>query len=399
MAEALERADAGETARLPDDAEAEQQEEVAVEEEEEEEWQDPMSGVDLDDIEDELAALTQSNDVFQRQVTMFEGFLARSGHDAASEKAPAQAEAVKAQSTRKLASKAKASKPEAVVAAVPQTLTAAQKCLVAEKELEVVKADANSRTDALVTEVMHYRALLETADIRTKELAKATLDFERDIVRGAINPKTGNVVTERVVVAHQARLKDRDTVIDKLQLKTTGLKSNKRKLLQQLAQRGEVGDSLHEVDFHQLRIENDQYAERIDERAKEVLRLKTSSAKTNKQLTRCKKQLTTLALQSEQLLADVQARRQLASKIAAELGAATQEREAAQKTNTKLRKQKQAFKVPAVMDYMQEQAEAAQLKKAVANWEEKVRIAEVDLERFNRTRRGSGNRMSRGGYP
>lgn len=39
-------------------------------------------------------------------------------------------------------------------------------------------------------------------------------------------------------------------------------------------QKEEMGEVLHEVDFNQLKIENQQYLEKIDDRNKDLLRLK-----------------------------------------------------------------------------------------------------------------------------
>ena len=41
-----------------------------------------------------------------------------------------------------------------------------------------------------------------------------------------------------------------------------------------------MGEVLHEVDFNQLKIENNQYLEKIDERNQELLRLKLMAANT-----------------------------------------------------------------------------------------------------------------------
>lgn len=45
-------------------------------------------------------------------------------------------------------------------------------------------------------------------------------------------------------------------------------------------QKEEMGEVLHEVDFQQLKIENSQYLEKIDERNQDLLRLKLMSGNT-----------------------------------------------------------------------------------------------------------------------
>ena len=47
-----------------------------------------------------------------------------------------------------------------------------------------------------------------------------------------------------------------------------------------LLQKEEMGEVLHEVDFNQLKIENQQYIEKIDERNQDLLRLKLMAGNT-----------------------------------------------------------------------------------------------------------------------
>ena len=48
----------------------------------------------------------------------------------------------------------------------------------------------------------------------------------------------------------------------------------------QIKQKEEMGEVLHEVDFNQLKIENQQYLEKIDEKNQELLRLKLMAGNT-----------------------------------------------------------------------------------------------------------------------
>ena len=52
------------------------------------------------------------------------------------------------------------------------------------------------------------------------------------------------------------------------------------KLILSLLQKEEMGEVLHEVDFNQLKIENQQYIEKIDERNQDLLRLKLMAGNT-----------------------------------------------------------------------------------------------------------------------
>jgi hypothetical protein len=93
----------------------------------------------------------------------------------------------------------------------------------------------------------------------------------------------------------------KDSVIEKLKLKNTSLKTQISKLEQQLQQKEEMGEVLHVIDFDQLKIENQQYLERIEERNNELLRLKLTTGKTVATLNMLKKKLGEITKKGEWL--------------------------------------------------------------------------------------------------
>lgn len=174
------------------------------------------------------------------------------------------------------------------------------------------------------------RTLMEEVDMRIAECKKDTYEFKRDIIIGAENPRTGKIVAEKMIrcvmfrvkwflgslganlirkglhsgnvqaasvgscighplylptltYAHrfmEEKLRQKDTVIEKLRLKNSTTKAQIAKMEQQLAHKEEMGEVLHLVDFDQLKIENQQYMEKIEERNNELLRLKLSTSRT-----------------------------------------------------------------------------------------------------------------------
>lgn len=72
---------------------------------------------------------------------------------------------------------------------------------------------------------------------------------------------------------------------------------------------------LHEVDFNQLKIENQQYIHKIDERNQELLRLKMMSGNTLQVLNTYKKKLNTLTMELDRVKTDITARNELLTRI------------------------------------------------------------------------------------
>lgn len=50
----------------------------------------------------------------------------------------------------------------------------------------------------LIQEFFFQQAIMEEADLRLAETKKESYEFERDIVKGAMNPRTGKVIAEKV---------------------------------------------------------------------------------------------------------------------------------------------------------------------------------------------------------
>ena len=78
----------------------------------------------------------------------------------------------------------------------------------------------------------------------------------------------------------EEKLRQKDTMIEKLRLKNSTIKAQISKMEHMLAHKEELGEVLHLVDFDQLKIENQQYLEKIEERNQDLLRLKLSTSRT-----------------------------------------------------------------------------------------------------------------------
>ena len=76
-----------------------------------------------------------------------------------------------------------------------------------------------------------------------------------------------------------------------------------------------MGEVLHEVDFSQLKIENQQYIEKIDERNQELLRLKMMAGNTLQVLNAYKKKLNMLTMEQDSVKMDIASRHELLSRI------------------------------------------------------------------------------------
>lgn len=182
----------------------------------------------------------------------------------------------------------------------------------AQKELEETKRTSERLIDTL-------RAVLEETDIRIAELKKDAYEFKRDIVVGAENFRTGKTVAEKMIRYMEEKLRQKDSVVEKLRLKNATLKSQAQKIDAQLRHKEEMGDALHYIDFHQLQIENKQYVAKIEERNEELLKLKQTTGSTVQVLNNLKKKLHELMEESAWLQGEIKSRTELNEKILEEI--------------------------------------------------------------------------------
>lgn len=221
---------------------------------------------------------------------------------------------------------------------------------------------------------------MEEAEIRSSEIKKAKYEFERDIGRAAVSNKKGEGVNpEKVLRYMEEKMLSRDSLVDKLRLKNAALKIQKKKLQMQLKQKEEMGEVLNEVDFQQLKIENSQFLERIDERNQDLLQLKLTTGDTLQVLNSYKKKLQSTMVESIHLTKEISVRNEILQRIELETEQVEQERAKAESLNKKLRKQLSNYRVPDVLQYVQEKMEQEELEKNVRAWERKVEIAELSL--------------------
>ena len=69
-------------------------------------------------------------------------------------------------------------------------------------------------------------------------------------------------------------LRSANTILQRLRLKSATTRMHIRKTRQQLAQRKELGELLHVVDFEKLKIENQDYAKLLEEKNLYVIDMK-----------------------------------------------------------------------------------------------------------------------------
>eukprot|EP00605_Chrysophyceae_sp_TOSAG23-4_P001885 GSChrysophyteH1.ASY1.ANO1.2081.1 assembled CDS len=261
---------------------------------------------------------------------------------------------------------------------LPTELTIPQKLEIATIINEDLQSEIDSNAKNNEKMIDTLRAVLEETDIRIGELKRDAYEFKRDVVIGAENARTGKIMAEHVTKHFEDKLKKVDGVIEKLRLKNSTLKSQITKVESQLAQKDEVGDVLHYIDFHQLQIENKQYVASIEERNDELLQVKLLTGKTIQILNEYKKRLTEKLEEETWLKSELNGKRTLLSKLDKEEARVDKELRTERRSRNRLRQQiEEAAAMPNIEDYISQKKEMYELDSTIKNWKKKVEIVEM----------------------
>ncbi|XP_032086794.1 coiled-coil domain-containing protein 113 [Thamnophis elegans] len=261
-------------------------------------------------------------------------------------------------------------------------LTVEQKCDLVQRELEETKEDLQLMKENSERNLQNYLAILEEADIRLVEIKRAMMEFDKDIVKTITKKKGSVIASDKVLRYMEDQIRSRDVMKEKIHLKNDSLKVQKKKMQMQLKQKEELGEALHEVDFQQLKIENAQFLEKIDERNQDLLQLKLTVGNTLQILNFYKRKLHYATAMATYLVKDIAQRKESLEKIAREAVLVEEERVKAETLNKKLRRQLAEYKVPPVLNYVHEKVAVHDLENSLRIWERKVEIVEMALKSY-----------------
>lgn len=254
--------------------------------------------------------------------------------------------------------------------------------LIVMEELADDKESVKAQTQKIVEEM---KALMELNDTLVSERKKEVFEFSRDVVVGAENPRAGGKrMAEKVLQYFEKKLQAKDAQIQKLESKNVSLQGSIKKMEQQLRNKEQMGEVLNVIDFDQLKIENKQFLEKIEERNNELITLKLTTGNTVQVLNTLKKRLQKLNSESEWLMSEIVQRVDLKMKVEEDIDRVVEEARALTRANQRAKREQQTSDMPHVIEYVKQKLELDTLTRSVENWTQKTRIAEGELSRQRR---------------
>lgn len=321
----------------------------------------------LDEQAATLQQLRRDNEQVERENQLLEAFIAKAQQQGLT----AQLEQ---QTTKKLRGARRKKETETRVDTF-QRLTDDEKGDIVSQAIEALQTEIEQLRSSGDKDVDDIRTLMEEVDLRIAETKKDTYEFKRDIIIGGEDPRTGKTNAEKVIRFLEDKVHGKEVLVEKLALKNTTYRTAIQKLEAQLAHKEEMGEVLHLVDFDQLKIENQQYLERIDAKNRELLQLKLSTGRTVQVLNDVKGRMASLTAEGAQLrLAIAEKQRELDS-FEADFQKTAGQSATVAASYKKLQAQMKGAEQPQILEYIKLKAQVAELQKEAADWQRKVEVA------------------------
>lgn len=138
----------------------------------------------------------------------------------------------------------------------------------------------------------------ELSEIHICDSRSAASDLKRTVL---FSHNEGKSTTTLFTKWCEDRLRKKENDAEKLHAKNVTLKAQIEKLQQDIAEKEETGGSLNMIDLDQMKIENQQTLEKIEERNRELLKLKLTSGNIVHTLNITKKMMSVMVEESQQL--------------------------------------------------------------------------------------------------
>jgi hypothetical protein len=138
----------------------------------------------------------------------------------------------------------------------------------------------------------------ELSEIHICDARSAASDLKRTVIFSHNEAKS---TSSLFIKWCEDRLRKKESDSEKLQAKNVTLKSQIERLQQDISEKEETGGSLNMIDLDQMKIENQQTLEKIEERNRELLKLKLTSGNIVHTLNITKKMMSVMVEESQQL--------------------------------------------------------------------------------------------------
>ncbi|XP_069123860.1 cilia- and flagella-associated protein 184-like [Argopecten irradians] len=123
------------------------------------------------------------------------------------------------------------------------------------------------------------------------EERKRFMEFKKHVALNSVSNRSGKPIPPKDIDQYLSNEMKKESEVVNVRLENIKLKNKLKKKEMQLKSKEELAENLHLIDFEQLKIENQTYNEKIEERNEELLKLRKKITSTVQVLTHLKEKL------------------------------------------------------------------------------------------------------------
>ncbi|CAK9813045.1 Coiled-coil domain-containing protein 113 [Anthophora plagiata] len=260
----------------------------------------------------------------------------------------------------------------------------AHRIAMSKKELEELKKKLEQFRQYARKKQEILRAEIEEIEIRINEAQETKEEFEEDVVVKGVDNITGKIPAERVTRFFEEWLRSANTIIERLRLKTATTRMQIRKARRQLAQREELGESLHAVDFEKLNIENQDYVKMLEEKSVYVIDMKRIAGHYHLKLTQHKQKLNDLLFALNDVKKEILLKQKQIEELEGETEVVNVNIKRMSKDLDNLLSFMENYMAPDIQDFVELQQEYAELKRAYKLLQRRRNIEKIIYEAYKK---------------
>lgn len=186
-------------------------------------------------------------------------------------------------------------------------------------------------------EIEAAKVLYQEKKREFEEREKELQSFMHECAVNAENSRTGNNISAKVVAQIEAADAKKNQEVFTVRLENIKLRNKVKRFEQELKQKEQLADGLHLIDFEQLKIENQAYNEKIEERNEELMKLRKKITSVVQILAHSKEKMTHQQHEHKNLTTQLQEIEEKLSQQRDKLPLIKQKKESLRHANTFLR--------------------------------------------------------------
>ena len=160
------------------------------------------------------------------------------------------------------------------------------------KQIETEKLEAEQELDELKETCEMKKELVDNERVKFTKMKKGA-------ALKSYSMQSGKAMTPKELDAFLERERQKELGVISVRIENIKLNNQLKKRKKELRSKEEFGEGLHMIDFEQLKIENQTYNEKIEERNEELMKLKKKINNTVQILSHVKEKLQFVSVENE----------------------------------------------------------------------------------------------------